>query len=258
MAHVQVHGRGVTLYLSEIVSEIADELTKSGVSLDRFAEIRQGEDTYAAGISSELEVFVDGEKISVQSDDGEGASVATPIMLEAGKYYLVVQETAEGRWLDIQTEGPFDPAKLSANVGTYVLADGATITLTEVDYDSSSALGGTEVVGEDATVIFPDGSSEDVVLIDDEVGESEEVVMVTATSSTRPPAAKKAPAKGAKAKSLGTKRAGAKKAIVKKSTTKKSAAKKAAIKKGTAKKPAVRKLTTKSATTKRKRRALKK
>jgi hypothetical protein len=258
MAHIQVHGSGVTIYLTEIIAEIADELTNSGVSLDRFAEIRRGEDTHAAGISSEMEVFVDGEKISVQSDDDEATSASVPVVLEAGKFYLVVQETAEGRWLDIETEGPFDPAKLSANVGTYVLADGASITLTEVDYDSSSALGGTEVVGEDATVIFPDGSSHDVVLIDDEVGESEEVVMVTATSPTRAPAAKKVSGRRAKAKSAGTKRAGAKKAIVKKSATKKSAAKKAAMKNATAKKQAVRKLTRKSATTKRKSRALKK
>jgi hypothetical protein len=258
MAHIQVHGRGVTIYLTEINAEIADELTKSGVSLDRFAEVRQGEDTHAAGIRSELEVFVDGENISVQSDDGEGASAAAPTMLEAGKYYLAVQETAEGRWLDIETEGPFDPAKLSANVGTYALADGVSITLTEVDYDSSSALSGTEVIGEDATVIFPDGSSEDVVLIDDDVGELEEVVMVTATSPTRAPAKKKASAKRAKAKDLGTKRAGPKKAIVKKSAAKESASKRAAIKKATAKKPAARKSTRKSATIRRKGRAAKK
>ena len=231
MARIQVHGRGVTLYVTEISPEIARELTQTGVTIDRFEQIREAESTHAAGIRDEMEVFVDGRRISAPP---ETAPQEAPIALEAGKHFLVVRETAEGRWLDIETDEPFDPAKFSARVSTYLLSDGESVTVTNVRYDGAFAVGETEAIDEDATVIFPDDVSEEVLIAEEEQ-----------TSSTAKPRAKKAPAKRTKAKKPPAKKppakGAAKKAAAKRSQAKTAARKTAATRKAAPKKAAAKK-----------------
>jgi hypothetical protein len=264
MAHIQVHGSGVTLYVTEISPEIAEELTQTGVSIDRFEEIRGSEKTHAAGIRDDMEVFVDGRRITAPP---ETQSPETPIALEPGKHYLIVRETAEGRWLDIATADPFDPEKLAAKVSTYLLSDGESITVTEVEYQGASAIGETEVVDEDATVIFPDGVSADVLIAGDAEGEDDELadeddendedelLIVTSSAVARPPA-KKPPAKKPAAKKppgkASAKKTAGKKSPAKKAAPKKAAPKKASAKKRTAKKAQAKKTVAKTAPAKKK------
>ena len=200
MSRIQVHGRGVTLYVTEVSPEIAQELTETGVSIERFEEICASEETHAAGIRDDMDVFVDGVRISRPP---EAQSQETPIALEAGKHYLIVRETADGRWLDIETDEPFDPAKFSAKVSTYLLSDGESITITRVEYAGAQATGETEAIDEDATVIFPDGARAEVVIAGEEdedraADEDDEEFLVVTTSSVDAPTAPKAPAKRAK------------------------------------------------------------
>jgi hypothetical protein len=260
MARIQVHGTGVTLYVTEISPEVAQELTQTGVSIERFEQIRLSESAHAAGIRDDMEVFVDGRRISAPP---EAQSQETPVALEAGKHYLVVRETAEGRWLDIETAEPFDADKFSARVSTYLLSDGESITVTQVEYAGASATGETETIDEDATVIYPNGASEEVLIAgapgdeDDELADEdddEDEFLVVATSPAKPakrpkakaPPVKKTPAKGTAKKAAG-KKAPAKKAIPKKPAAKNAAAKKATAKRAAAKKAPAKKAAPKKA-----------
>lgn len=255
MAHIQVHGSGVTVYVTEISPAIAEELTQTGVSIDRFEEIRGSEKTHAAGIRDDMEVFVDGRRISAPP---EAQAQGTPVALEPGEHYLIVRETAEGRWLDIETAEPFDPEKLAAKVSTYLLSDGESITVTEVEYQGASAIGETEAVDEDATVIFPGGVSAGVLIARDKEGEGNELadedeedefLFATASAVDKPvkkATAKKPAAKAPPAKASAKKTAG-KKSPTKKGAPKKSAEKKAPAKKRTAKKAQAKKTAAKTA-----------
>ena len=235
MARIQVHGRGVTLYVTEISPEIAHELTATGVTIDRFEQIREAESTHAAGIRDEMEVFVDGRRISAPP---ETVPPDPPIALETGKHFLIVRETAEGRWLDLETDEPFDPAKFSARVSTYLLSDGESVTVTNVQYGGAVAIGETEAIDEDATVVFPDDVSKEVLIAEAEPTRAKKALAKRATA--KKPPTKKPPAKGA-AKKAAAKKAPAKRSVRKaaaKKAVKKAAPRKAAPKKAAKKAPA--------------------
>ena len=187
-----------------------------------------------------MDVFVDGVRISRPP---EAQSQETPIALEAGKHYLIVRETADGRWLDIETDEPFDPAKFSAKVSTYLLSDGESITITRVEYAGARATGETEAIDEDATVIFPNGARAEVVIAGEEdedraADEDDEEFFVVTTSSVDAPTAPKAPAKRAKARKPPVKKSRAKSAAVEKAASKPSSAEKTAVKKAPTEKAA--------------------
>jgi hypothetical protein len=255
MAHVEIHGRGIAFFVTEITPEIAAELAETGVSDERFDELFEEEldrsDGVAAGITNGLRVLVDGEQVSVGFNDVDDVEVAsTSQVAEAGKYYLLIEKVAEGCLVSVDTEEPIDPSKLSKGVKKYVLPDATSITLAEFDYDVSSEFGSNLEQEEYYTVIYPNGGRQSVIFSDS--GESEEA---KAPVKGKRATAKKVTAKKASAKKASAKRATVKKATVKKATAKKTSAKgatakKATAKKATAKKAAAKKATAKSATAK--------
>lgn len=246
MAHVEIHGRGVTFFVTEITPEIATELAQTGVSNERFDELFEEEldrsDDVAAGVTSGLRVLVDGEEVSVGFDDVDDVeAVSTSLVAEPGKYYLLIEKVAEGCLATIDTEEPFDPSELSKGVTRYVLPDETSITLAEFDYDALPEFGSTLEKDEYYTVINPNGSRQSVMF--SEGGEAQEAEI--------PVKAKRATAKRATAKRATAKKATAKRATAKKATAKKGTAKKATAKKATAKKAVAKKAVAKKATAKR-------
>jgi hypothetical protein len=241
MAHVEIHGRGIAFFVTEITPEIATELAETGVSDERFDELFEEEldrsDGVAAGITKGLRVLVDGEQVSVGFNDVDEVEVAsTSQVAEPGKYYLLIEKVAEGCLVSIDTEEPIDPSKLSKGVKKYVLPDETSITLAEFDYDVSSEFGSNLEQEEYYTVINPTGGRQSVIFSDS--GESEE-------------AKARVKAKRATAKKVSAKRATVKKATAKKATAKRTTAKGAGAKKATAKKAGAKKVTAKKATAKR-------
>jgi hypothetical protein len=270
MTHVHIHGGGTRLYVTEITPEIADELTQTGVLQERLAAIRLEEDILAAGIRGDMVVFVDGEKVSTESGEKDSERGETSVALQLGKHYLVIEELAEGRWLDLEIEEPFESSKLSTNLTTYVLMDGKSVTVTEVDYDGEAKVGETVVKAKIHTVIFPDGRGHDVVFFDDVGGEEEVVVIATestendatkaplkraatkrARATSRTPATKNAKSKGATTKKAKAKRAPVRKAVGKRVSSRKASSKKLSSKKAATKSETAKKATGKKATAKR-------
>jgi pyruvate/2-oxoglutarate dehydrogenase complex dihydrolipoamide acyltransferase (E2) component len=255
MAHVEIHGRGIAFFVTEITPEIATELAETGVSDERFDELFEEEldrsDGVAAGITKGLRVLVDGEQVSVGFNDVDEVEVAsTSQVAEPGKHYLLIEKVAEGCLITIDAEEPIDPSKLSKGVKKYVLPDETSITLAEFDYDVSSEFGSNLEQEEYYTVIYPNGGRQSVIFSDS--GESEEAkAPVKAKRATaKKVTAKKASAKKASAKKASAKRATVKKATVKKATVKKATAKKTSAKGATAKKATAKKATAKKATAK--------
>jgi hypothetical protein len=256
MAHVEIHGRGIAFFVTEITPEIATELAETGVSDERFDELFEEEldrsDGVAAGITNGLRVLVDGEQVSVGFNDVDDVEVAnTSQVAEPGNYYLLIEKVAEGCLVTIDTEEPIDPSKLSKGVKKYVLPDATSITLAEFDYDVSSELGSNLEQEEYYTVIYPTGGRQSVIFSDS--GESEEAKTPgkAKRATTKKATAKKASAKRATAKTVTAKRTTAKKATAKKVTAKRTTAKKATAKKAAAKKAGAKKVTAKKATAKR-------
>jgi hypothetical protein len=255
MAHVEIHGRGIAFFVTEITPEIATELAENGVSDERFDELFEEEldrsDGVAAGITNGLRVLVDGEQVSVGFNDVDDVEVAnTSQVAEPGNYYLLIEKVAEGCLVTIDTEEPIDPSKLSKGVKKYVLPDATSITLAEFDYDVSSEFGSNLEQEEYYTVIYPTGGRQSVIFSDS--GESEEAKAPgkAKRATTKKATAKKASAKRATAKKVTAKRTTAKKATAKKVTAKRTTAKKATAKKATAKKAAAKKAGTKKVTAK--------
>jgi hypothetical protein len=256
MAHVEIHGRGIAFFVTEITPEIATELAENGVSDERFDELFEEEldrsDGVAAGITNGLRVLVDGEQVSVGFNDVDDVEVAnTSQVAEPGNYYLLIEKVAEGCLVTIDTEEPIDPSKLSKGVKKYVLPDATSITLAEFDYDVSSEFGSNLEQEEYYTVIYPTGGRQSVIFSDS--GESEEAKASgkAKRATTKKATAKKASAKRATAKTVTAKRTTAKKATAKKVTAKRTTAKKATAKKAAAKKAGAKKVTAKKATAKR-------
>ena len=248
MAHVEIHGRGIAFFVTEITPEIPTELAKTGVSDERFDELFEEEldrsDGVAAGITSGLRVFVDGEQVSVGFNDVDDVEVvSTSQVAEPGKYYLLIEKVAEGCLITIDAEEPLDPSKLSKGVKKYVLPDETSITLAEFAYDGSSEFGGTLEKEEYYTVIYPNGGRQPVVFSDGDEGEQAKIPLKARSATARKATAKKTTAKKATGK-----KAAAKKATAKKATAKKSAAKKTTAQKKTAKKVAAKKATAKKTT----------
>jgi hypothetical protein len=255
MAHVEIHGRGIAFFVTEITPEIATELAETGVSDERFDELFEEEldrsDGVAAGITNGLRVLVDGEQVSVGFNDVDDVEVAnTSQVAEPGNYYLLIEKVAEGCLVTIDTEEPIDPSKLSKGVKKYVLPDATSITLAEFDYDVSSEFGSNLEQEEYYTVIYPTGGRQSVIFSDS--GESEEAKASgkAKRATTKKATAKKASAKRATAKKVTAKRTTAKKATAKKVTAKRTTAKKATAKKAAAKKAGAKKVTAKKATAK--------
>jgi hypothetical protein len=253
MAHVEIHGRGVAFFVTEITPEIARELAETSVSDERFDELFKEEldrsDGVAAGITKGLRVLVDGEQVSVGFNDVDDVEVAsTSQVAEPGKHYLLIEKVAEGCLVTIDTRDPIDPSKLSKGVKKYILPDATSITLAEFDYDVSSEFGSNLEQEEYYTVMYPNGGRQSVIFSDS--GESEE--------AKAPVKAKRATAKKASAKRAAAKKASAKRPTAKKATAKKVTAKKVTAKRTTAKKAGAKKATAKQATARKANRNLRK
>jgi hypothetical protein len=115
-----VYGRGVSFSLTEITPELAKQLTETGLSYDDFDELEMNEledtDEDECGITLNLEVHVDGEKIANPYEGFSGIEQAKnvrPFKLgHPGKYYYVNIMEENGLWLKAEMNEPFDPKKL--------------------------------------------------------------------------------------------------------------------------------------------------
>lgn len=177
MTKIEMYGRGVSFSLTEITTELAEELTKTGITYEKFDELEMNElkdtDEDECGITSDLEIQVDDQKIAnpyeglfgIEHKEAHSFQIGEP-----GKYYFVEITWEKGLWLKAQTNEAFDPEKLQIEIFDYVLPDKETIRLAEPSYNGTrDNFGFTDVNVQEDFVIYPDGSRHEIELLEDDV-----------------------------------------------------------------------------------------
>lgn len=174
MAKVEFFGRGMDLKMMELSPEMVTELTETGVDSDRMMEIEEqmlDDCEMWSGVIPDPGMFsieVDGEALDRDVIDAILVKEGRPEAPERGKAYLVRIDWARGCWSSVESDGPFDPARLRFEVAEVTLFEEDTYQFMELTYDGESEFGETSGTAAEMFVITADGERQDIVEAEEE------------------------------------------------------------------------------------------
>lgn len=173
MVKVEFVGRGMDLKMMKISPEMVVELTETGVDDDRMMEIEEqmlDDCEMWSGVIPDPGMFsieVDGEALDRDVIDAVLVKEGRPEAPETGKAYLVRIDWATGCWSSVESDGPFDPARLRFEVAEVTLFEEDTYQFMELTYDGESEFGETSGTDAEMFVITADGERREILEVEE-------------------------------------------------------------------------------------------